>query len=92
MFLFTFQWSHAIDQPWIVHCSAGIGRTGAFLAIDLGMQMLDKYLYADVNKIIARLRLDRGGMVQHREQAAFVYHTLLEYCHHKVDRKRRKEE
>jgi protein tyrosine phosphatase len=64
---------------WIVHCSAGIGRTGAFLAIDIGMRQLEHTRRADVIQIIIAMRKDRGGMVQHSEQAAFVHDVLAEF-------------
>ena len=34
--------AEALGRPWTVHCSAGIGRTGAFLAIDLGVRKLEQ--------------------------------------------------
>lgn len=37
--------SHSPGQPWTVHCSAGIGRTGAFIGIDIGINMLERARY-----------------------------------------------
>ena len=65
------------DAPWIVHCSAGIGRTGTFIGIDMGMQQLQEGGAADVAVLIQQMRSDRGGMVQSAAQAAFI-HTALE--------------
>ena len=69
-------------KPWVVHCSAGIGRTGTFIAIDIGMRMVERALEEktaltlDVFDIVDRIRDDRGGMVQHPEQAQFVHEAL----------------
>jgi hypothetical protein len=69
-------WSNHPSQPWVVHCSAGIGRTGTFIAIDHGLKLLRERGRCDVLEIIRRLRKDRGGMVQHAEQGEFVHRTL----------------
>jgi len=71
-------WNGRDGPPWVVHCSAGIGRTGTFIAIDHGINILKTQAEANVNRIIAQLREDRGGMVQHVEQAQFVHSTLVE--------------
>lgn len=47
-------------RPVIVHCSAGIGRTGCFLAILNGMQQIRSNLNVDVLAILCSLRLNRG--------------------------------
>ena len=75
-------------QPWIVHCSAGIGRTGTFIAIDHGLNHLKRSGTCDVLKIIAIIRQYRGGMVQHCEQGEFVHLTLakhIEQANHGIE-------
>ncbi|KAJ8016544.1 hypothetical protein DPEC_G00008350 [Dallia pectoralis] len=63
----------------IVHCSAGIGRTGCFIASSIGCLQLKHTRKADVLGIVCKLRLDRGGMIQTSEQYQFLYLTLAHY-------------
>ncbi|KAF7648229.1 hypothetical protein LDENG_00159960, partial [Lucifuga dentata] len=62
--------------PVIVHCSAGIGRTGCFIATMIGCQQLQLEGVVDVLSITCQLRADRGGMIQTGEQYEFVHHAL----------------
>lgn len=66
--------------PVVVHCSAGVGRTGCFIAISNGMKQLDQEKQVDIVRIVSDLRQDRGGMVQNDEQYHFVYRTLSDYA------------
>ncbi|KAJ8949185.1 hypothetical protein NQ318_021678 [Aromia moschata] len=68
-----------IKLPVIVHCSAGIGRTGCFLAILNGIQQLKSNLNVDVLAILCSLRLNRGGMVQTAEQYELIHRVLSLY-------------
>lgn len=62
----------------MVHCSAGIGRTGVLIAIDVGIQgILQGDPKIDILRIVSTLRQDRAGMVQTRDQYRFI-HTV---CH-----------
>ncbi|XP_045894833.1 receptor-type tyrosine-protein phosphatase R [Micropterus dolomieu] len=65
--------------PVIVHCSAGIGRTGCFIATTIGCRQLQLEGVVDVLSITCRLRADRGGMIQTGEQYEFVHHALSLY-------------
>lgn len=65
--------------PVVVHCSAGIGRTGCFIATSIGCQQLKKEGVVDALSIVCQLRMDRGGMVQTSEQYEFVHHALCLY-------------
>ncbi|KAJ8386362.1 hypothetical protein AAFF_G00170670 [Aldrovandia affinis] len=69
---------NALKQPGptIVHCSAGIGRTGCFIACSIGCLQLQRTGEVDVLGIVCQLRLDRGGMIQTSEQYQFLYQTL----------------
>ncbi|XP_029350541.1 receptor-type tyrosine-protein phosphatase R isoform X2 [Echeneis naucrates] len=62
--------------PVIVHCSAGIGRTGCFIATTIGCRQLQLEGVVDVLSITCQLRADRGGMIQTGEQYEFVHHAL----------------
>jgi len=74
--------SNTVGRPWVVHCSAGIGRTGTILAIDIGIRLLNQVRHTSVSQLIRGLRADRGGMVQTAEQGAFVQRALLDYAEH----------
>uniref|UniRef100_W5NHA0 protein-tyrosine-phosphatase n=1 Tax=Lepisosteus oculatus TaxID=7918 RepID=W5NHA0_LEPOC len=67
--------------PVIVHCSAGIGRTGCFIATTIGCRQLQEEGVVDVLGIVCQLRADRcrGGMIQTGEQYEFVHHALSLY-------------
>ncbi|KAM4677202.1 receptor-type tyrosine-protein phosphatase R isoform 2-T2 [Discoglossus pictus] len=65
--------------PSVVHCSAGIGRTGCFIATSIGCSQLKEKGIVDALSIVCQLRMDRGGMVQTSEQYQFVHHALSLY-------------
>ena len=45
--------------PVLVHCSAGVGRTGCFLALSIGMKQIDCENLVDIVQIVCHLRKDR---------------------------------
>eukprot|EP00795_Rhopilema_esculentum_P011401 gene11401-21599_t len=65
--------------PVVVHCSAGRGRTGCFIAICHAMEQVEDEQVANILKIVSTMRLDRGGMVQKDEQYIFIHKTIYEY-------------
>ncbi|KAM6232586.1 tyrosine-protein phosphatase non-receptor type 7 isoform 3-T3 [Spheniscus humboldti] len=70
----------ASPGPIVVHCSAGIGRTGCFIATRIGCQQLKDKGEVDILGIVCHLRIDRGGMIQTSEQYQFLHHTLALYA------------
>lgn len=62
--------------PAVVHCSAGIGRTGCFIAILNGIKQLLVEQKVDVLGIVCNMRLNRGGMVQNSEQYELIHKVL----------------
>ena len=51
--------------------SAGIGRTGVFMAVDIGLQHIDRTGGVDIPSILSAIILDRGGVIQSEVQ--YVY-------------------
>jgi protein tyrosine phosphatase len=57
----------------VVHCSAGIGRTGTLLTLDITKSMIESDIKFDIHKIVNDLRRQRQGMIQTKDQYMFVY-------------------
>lgn len=76
----TIQLSTKLDGYVVVHCSAGVGRTGTFLAIDIGLnQILHTKKACNIHNIVNYIRTKRGNMIQTTQQYEFVYQVLMYY-------------
>lgn len=72
-------------NPRIVHCSAGVGRSGTFIALDWLLQELEEGSLDDladdndpVINVVDTLRQQRMMMVQGEAQLAFIYDVVRE--------------
>ncbi|XP_038066690.1 tyrosine-protein phosphatase 99A-like [Patiria miniata] len=61
----------------LVHCSAGVGRTGTFIALDAMQQQMAREGQVDVLGFIYQMRQNRIKMVQTPEQYKFIFDALL---------------
>lgn len=66
--------------PPIVHCSAGIGRSGTFCLVDSCLVLIEKYGLNSVNvkEVLLELRRYRTGLIQTPEQLRFSYQAIIE--------------
>lgn len=77
--------------PICVHCSAGIGRTGTFIVIDMILDQIDREgldCEIDIQRTIQMVRSQRSGMVQTEAQYKFVYYAVQHYIQTLFQRKR----
>jgi tyrosine-protein phosphatase non-receptor type 9 len=68
------------NPPMIVHCSAGIGRTGTFVTLDISINRLKKEGKINIRKTVEKIRLQRASAVQTSEQYVFCHTSLLDYA------------
>ncbi|XP_071120808.1 receptor-type tyrosine-protein phosphatase epsilon-like [Mytilus edulis] len=64
--------------PVVVHCSAGIGRTGTYIGLDYTHEQAKAEGFVDVLKCAQLMRANRTNMIQTWEQYMFLYDALLE--------------
>uniref|UniRef100_A0A672GPJ3 protein-tyrosine-phosphatase n=1 Tax=Salarias fasciatus TaxID=181472 RepID=A0A672GPJ3_SALFA len=62
--------------PTVVHCSAGVGRTGTFIVLDRVLQQLDSSDTLDIYGSVFDLRLHRSHMVQTQGQYLFIHQCV----------------
>lgn len=76
-----------VAGPVIVHCSAGVGRTGTFIAVDRTLRRLDEAFGRDsgqlvrveeIRELVRKMKRERSKMVQTAEQYRFIYQAVLE--------------
>ncbi|XP_051538509.1 receptor-type tyrosine-protein phosphatase mu-like isoform X7 [Myxocyprinus asiaticus] len=72
--------SPANAGPMVVHCSAGAGRTGCFIVIDIMLDMAEREGVVDIYNCVRELRSRRVNMVQTEEQYVFIHDAILEAC------------
>ncbi|KAL4640257.1 tyrosine-protein phosphatase non-receptor type 9-like [Arapaima gigas] len=66
--------------PVVVHCSAGIGRTGTFCTLDICLSCLEDIGTVDVRQTVQRMRSQRAFSIQTWDQYYFCYMAVLEYA------------
>jgi len=87
------------NGPIVVHCSAGIGRTGTFITIHSLLELIKEKLKEDksnaltinISDVIVKLREQRSGMVQTPEQYEFTYHAIRDVIGMYLDPKKKEE-
>eukprot|EP01125_Pyxidicula_operculata_P004207 TRINITY_DN161_c0_g1_i2.p1 TRINITY_DN161_c0_g1~~TRINITY_DN161_c0_g1_i2.p1 ORF type:complete len:255 (+),score=28.81 TRINITY_DN161_c0_g1_i2:395-1159(+) len=73
--------SKAVVPPLVVHCSAGIGRTGSYVVIDSVIKKLKEEGEDDTESlklqpILSKMRQQRPGFVQQKAQYIFCYNAI----------------
>ncbi|KAJ7399080.1 Tyrosine-protein phosphatase non-receptor type 1 [Pitangus sulphuratus] len=83
-FLFKVRESGSLSPehgPVVVHCSAGIGRSGTFCLVDTCLLLMDKRKdpsSVDVKQVLLEMRKYRMGLIQTADQLRFSYLAVIE--------------
>ncbi|KAJ7344390.1 hypothetical protein JRQ81_000340 [Phrynocephalus forsythii] len=74
-------------SPTLVHCSAGVGRTGTFIALDRLIHQMEMENIVDVYGVVYDLRMHRSLMVQTEDQYVFLNQCVLDIIKSKKEKK-----
>ncbi|KAM3591984.1 uncharacterized protein V6R79_010785 [Siganus canaliculatus] len=69
----------ASGAPTVIHCSAGVGRTGTIIALDVLLQQLEEEGTVNVSDFVHKMRLNRPHMVQTESQYVFLHQCIMDY-------------
>ncbi|XP_064608455.1 tyrosine-protein phosphatase non-receptor type 9-like isoform X2 [Liolophura sinensis] len=71
---------HPMGPPIVVHCSAGIGRTGTFITMDINLHRLHDEGVVDIHGTVCRIRSQRAFSIQMPDQYVFCHLAIIEYA------------
>ncbi|XP_031553773.1 tyrosine-protein phosphatase non-receptor type 9-like [Actinia tenebrosa] len=71
---------HPSGPPMVVHCSAGVGRTGTFCTIDINIERMKKQGTCEISNTVKYLRNQRAHMIQTPDQYEFCHLAVLEFA------------
>ncbi|XP_004647265.1 tyrosine-protein phosphatase non-receptor type 2 isoform X2 [Octodon degus] len=80
-FLFKVRESGSLDPdhgPAVVHCSAGIGRSGTFSLVDTCLVLMEKGEDINIKQVLLNMRKYRMGLIQTPDQLRFSYMAIIE--------------
>lgn len=67
------------SAPVIVHCSAGIGRSGTFVVVDSVLSMIsEKVSNVDLEDLVVKMRRNRMGLIQTPQQLQFCWKSIAD--------------
>lgn len=69
---------HSGSGPTLVHCSAGVGRTGTFIALDQLLQQIRRQSEVDIFALVLNMRDHRIHMVQTENQYIYIHDCLVD--------------
>ena len=64
------------DKPIVVHCSAGLGRTGVFVTVHTALECFRDKRKVDIKEIGSKIRKQREGMIQSQDQFRFCFEAV----------------
>ncbi|XP_023344364.1 tyrosine-protein phosphatase non-receptor type 9 [Eurytemora carolleeae] len=70
---------HPLGPPIVVHCSAGIGRTGTFCTLDIAIRKFEDTEKIDIKRTVDCIRGMRAFSIQMPDQYVFCHLAFLEY-------------
>ena len=73
------EFPYSIEKPIIVHCNAGVGRSGTFILIDAMLELIKRERKVDIYNYFQVLRRDRMQMVQSTEQYIFIHDAIYDF-------------